>query len=300
MILNKLISIVGEKNVKKNESMKNHTTFRIGGRADYAVFPENEEQIFALLTLAKDENIPVTVLGNGSNVLVGDKGIRGIVIIISKNMSSAAVDGETVTAQSGILLSRLANVICDASLTGFEFASGIPGSLGGAIYMNAGAYGEEIAPLVKEVTYVDPSYGVKTIKGEDCSFGYRHTFFTDKDYIITKCTLSLKKGDKAQIKAKSDDLKERRTSKQPLDKASAGSTFKRPEGYFAGALIEQSGLKGFKIGDAEISPKHAGFVVNNKNATAQDVLGVIKHTQKAVKDNFGVTLEPEVKIIGEF
>ncbi len=299
-MLNKLISILGEENIKANEPMKNHTTFKIGGNADFAVFPESEEQIFALLSLAKSENIPVTVLGNGSNVLIGDKGIRGIVIIIGKNMSNATVNGETVTAQGGILLSRLANIIYENSLTGFEFASGIPGSLGGAIYMNAGAYGEEIAPLIESVTYVDPALGVKTVKGADCDFAYRHTFFTDKDYIITCCTLKLKKGDRAEIKAKTDDLKERRISKQPLDKPSAGSTFKRPDGYFAGALIENAELKGAKIGGAEISKKHAGFVINNGNATAKDVLDLIGHAQKTVKDRFGVTLEPEIKIIGEF
>ncbi len=299
-MLNKLISILGEDNVKLNEPMKNHTTFKIGGNADYVVFPENEEQIFAVLSLAKSENIPVTVLGNGSNVLVGDKGIRGIVMIIGKNMSRVTVIGEAVTAQSGILLSRLANIIYESSLKGFEFASGIPGSLGGAVYMNAGAYGEEIAPLIESVTYVDPASGIKTINGADCDFAYRRTFFTDKDYIITACTLKLKKGDKAQIKAKTDDLRERRTSKQPLDKPSAGSTFKRPEGYYAGALIEGAELKGTKIGGAEISPKHAGFVVNSNGATAKDVLNLIMHTQKTVEDKFGVKLEPEVKIIGEF
>ncbi len=299
-MLNKLISILGESNVKCDDPMKNHTTFKIGGNADYAVFPESEEQIIAVLRLAQSENIPVTILGNGSNVLIGDRGIRGIVIIIGKNMSNFSFDKDRVTAQSGILLSRLANVIYENALTGFEFASGIPGSLGGAIYMNAGAYGEEISSLVEEVTYIDSNFSIKTIKGAECEFGYRHTFFTNKDYIITSCTLKLEKGDKTAIKAKTDDLRERRTAKQPLDKPSAGSTFKRPEGYFAGALIEESGLKGFKFGGAEISEKHAGFVVNNNGATAKDVLGIINHAQKTVKDKFGVDLEPEVKIIGEF
>ncbi len=299
-MLNKLISILGNGNVKCDEPMKNHTTFKIGGCADYAVFPENSEQIKAVLSLARSENVPVTVLGNGSNVLVGDKGIRGIVIIIGKNMSRVEIDGERVKAGSGVLLSKLANAIYGCSLTGFEFASGIPGSLGGAIYMNAGAYGEEIGPLVTEVTYIDPGEGIKTISGKDCDFGYRHTFFTDKDYIITECILELKKGEPSAIKAKTDDLKERRISKQPLDKPSAGSTFKRPVGHFAGALIEDAGLKGFKIGGAEISEKHAGFVINRGDATAEDVLNLIKYVQKTIYDKFGVEIEPEVKIIGEF
>ena len=300
MIENKLISLLGEKNVIKNEPMKNHTTFRIGGEADYAVFPENEEQIASVLRFAKSEDIPLTVLGNGSNVLVGDKGMRGIVMIISKNMSGAEVNGERVKAKSGILLSKLANIIYENSLCGFEFASGIPGSLGGAVYMNAGAYEEELSKAIEDVTYIDKDYNIKTIKNKECNFGYRHSIFMENNYIITGCTLLLKKGDKAEIKKKTDDLRERRVLKQPLDKASAGSTFKRPEGHFAGALIEQANLKGFGIGGAEISTKHAGFVINTGNATAEDVMGVIKHAQKTVKEKFGVTLEPEIKMIGQF
>lgn len=300
MIENKLISILGEKNVLKDEPMKKHTTFKIGGNADFVVFPETSEQIVSVISLAKEENIPLTILGNGSNVLVGDKGIRGIVVIISKNMSRIEVDGNKVRAGAGVLLSKLANVIYENSLKGFEFASGIPGSLGGAIYMNAGAYGEELSGVVESVTYIDCENNIKTIPLCECEFGYRHSLFECQGGIVTECTLCLEKGDKAEIKAKTDDLRERRTSKQPLDKPSAGSTFKRPEGYFAGALIEQSGLKGFRLGGAEISEKHAGFVVNLGDATAKDVLDVIKHAQKTVKEKFGVDLEPEVRIIGEF
>ncbi len=299
-MINRLISILGENNVKAQEMMKNHTTFKIGGAADFAVFPESSEQILSVLSLSESENIPVTVLGNGSNVLIGDGGIRGIVIILGKNMSRCTVSGETVTAQSGILLSRLANIIYEHSLSGFEFASGIPGSLGGAVYMNAGAYGEEIAPLVESVTYIDPNEGIKTISGKDCAFGYRRTFFTNKNFIITECTLKLSRGEKSAIKEKTEDLRKRRTEKQPLNLPSAGSTFKRPKGHFAGGLIEQAGLKGFKIGGAEISEKHAGFLVNSGGASASDVLRLIEHTQKTVKEKFGVMLEPEVKIIGKF
>lgn len=300
MIKEKLISVLGEANVLADEPMRKHTTFKIGGNADFAVFPENEEQLSAVLSLAEEENIPLTIIGNGSNVLVGDKGIRGIVVIISKNMSRVEVDGNRVKAGAGVLLSRLANVIYDNSLTGFEFASGIPGSLGGAIYMNAGAYGEELSAVIEDVTFIDENKKIKTIPVCQCDFGYRHSVFEEKGGIVTGCTLCLEKGDKAEIKAKTDDLRERRVSKQPLDKPSAGSTFKRPEGYFAGALIEQSNLKGFRIGGAEISEKHAGFVVNTGNATAKDVMDVITHAQKVVKEKFGVDLEPEVRFLGEF
>ncbi len=300
MIENKLISLLGENNVLKNEPMKNHTTFKIGGQADFVVFPENNEQIIALLTLSKSENIPLTILGNGSNILVGDKGIDGIVAITTRNMKKAEIDGETVYAQSGILLSRLANLIYEKSLTGFEFASGIPGSLGGAIYMNAGAYGEEMSNIVKDVTFIDKENNIKTISAFDCDFGYRHSCFMENDCVILGCTLTLKKGNKEEIKSKTEDLKERRFSKQPLNMPSAGSTFKRPTGHFAGALIEEAGLKGFKIGGAEISEKHAGFVVNTGNATAKDVLDVIEHTQKTIYEKFKIKLSPEVKMIGKF
>ena len=300
MIETKLVSLLGEKNVLKDEPMKNHTTFKIGGKADFVVFPETEEQIIAVLNLLKSENIPATVLGNGSNILVGDGGIDGVVIIIGKNMKKAEINGTTVKAQCGILLSRIASLAYENSLTGLEFASGIPGSLGGALYMNAGAYGEELCTVVKDVTFIDKDNNIKTIDKKDCDFGYRHSVFMDNGAVITSCTLSLKEGNKDDIKAKTDDLKERRTSKQPLDKPSAGSTFKRPEGYFAGTLIEQSGLKGFTIGGAQVSEKHAGFVINTGNATAKDVLSLIEHIQKTVYEKFGVTLCPEVKMIGKF
>lgn len=300
MIESKLVSLLGENNVLKDEPMKNHTTFKIGGNADFVVFPENEEQIIAVLNLLKSENIPATVLGNGSNILVGDDGIDGVVIIIGKNMKNAEINGTTVKAQCGILLSRIANLAYENSLTGLEFASGIPGSLGGALYMNAGAYGEELCAVVKDVTFIDKDNNIKTIDKKDCDFGYRHSIFMDNGAVITSCTLSLKEGNKDDIKAKTDDLKERRVSKQPLDKPSAGSTFKRPTGYFAGTLIEQSGLKGFTIGGAQVSEKHAGFVINTGNATAKDVLSLIEHIQKTVYEKFGVTLCPEVKMIGKF
>lgn len=299
-MINKLISIVGESNVFPDEPMKNHTTFKVGGKADFVVMPENEEQLLTVLRLAKSENVPVTVVGNGSNLLVGDGGIRGIVILISRKMSNVTFDETAVTAQSGILLSQLAAKIAAKSLTGFEFASGIPGSLGGAAAMNAGAYGEEMSGVISDITYVDAENGVKTISAKDCNFGYRRTFFTGTDYIITKCTLKLKRGNPDEIRAKTEELRSRRLSKQPLDKPSAGSTFKRPEGYFAGALIQQANLKGFSIGGAKISEKHAGFIINDGGATAADILKLVKYTQKTVEEKFGVRLEPEVKIIGDF
>ena len=231
---------------------------------------------------------------------MGDGGIDGVVIIIGKNMKNAEMNGTTIKAQCGILLSRIANLAYENSLTGLEFASGIPGSLGGALYMNAGAYGEELCAVVKDVTFIDKDNNIKTIEAKNCDFGYRHSVFMENGAVITSCTLSLKEGNKEDIKAKTDDLKERRVSKQPLDKPSAGSTFKRPEGHFAGTLIEQAGLKGFSIGGAQVSEKHAGFVINTGNATAKDVLSLIEHIQKTVYEKFGVTLCPEVKMIGKF
>lgn len=296
----KLISVIGDENVLKNEPMKKHTSFKIGGEADFVVFPKNGEQIRKIICLANEEKIPVTVIGNGSNVLVGDRGIRGIVIIISKNMSGIEIHGNRIKAGAGVLLSRLAAAAYEKALTGFEFASGIPGSLGGAVYMNAGAYGEEMSGIIESVTCINSENVIKTLKKEQCDFGYRQSIFEKTGGIVIECTLCLKKGDKESIKAKTDELRERRKEKQPLEKPSAGSTFKRPTGYFAGGLIEQAGLKGFKIGGAEISEKHAGFIVNNGNATAKDVMNLIEYTQKTVKEKLGVCLEPEIRFLGEF
>lgn len=284
-------------NIKKNELMKNHTSFKIGGEADFFCEPSSVGEVSECIEFAKKENIPYTVIGNGSNLLVGDKGIRGLVIKIDKNYSDFEIDEGTVRAQSGILLSRLASVALNHGLSGLEFASGIPGTLGGGIYMNAGAYGAEMKDLVKSVTFL---WDGKIITKHDLDFGYRRSFFTGKNAVILSAELELAAADYAEIKAKMEDLRQRRAEKQPLSVPSAGSTFKRPEGYFAGKLIEDAGLKGFKIGGAKVSEKHSGFVVNDGGASAQDVVMLIKHIQNTVFDKFGVELETEVKFMGDF
>lgn len=285
--------------IKKNELMKNHTSFKIGGEADFFCEPSSIEEIIECIDLAKKEEMPCTVIGNGSNLLVSDKGIRGLVIKIDKNFSNAAISGNIITAQSGILLSRLAATALNANLSGLEFASGIPGTLGGGVYMNAGAYGSEMKDLIKSVTFLQDGKIIEK-NAEYLDFGYRHSFFTGKNAVILSAQLELTPADYSEVKAKMDNLRQRRTEKQPLSMPSAGSTFKRPDGYFAGKLIEDAGLKGFKIGGAEVSQKHSGFVVNSGNATANDVLMLIKHIQNTVFDKFGVKLETEVKFLGEF
>ena len=285
-------------NIKKNEPMKNHTTFKIGGMADEFCEAESIDEIIRLIDYAKDKKIPYFVIGNGSNVLVSDKGIRGLVIKISGAFSEFEVLGDIISAKSGALLSTLARAAQKNSLSGMEFASGIPGTLGGALYMNAGAYGGTMAGIVKSVTYLKDG---KITKLEDgFNFGYRKSIFADICAVILEAELRLKAGDAAEIRAKMEEYKQSRTEKQPLNLPSAGSVFKRPQGHFAGRLIEDAGLKGYKIGGAEVSEKHAGFIVNTGDATAEDVLSLIKHIQKIVKAEFGVELETEVKLMGEF
>ena len=286
-------------NILKNELMKNHTSFKIGGPADEFCQVTSAEEIQELICYAKEKNIPYTIIGNGSNLLVSDKGIRGLVIKIAKGFDSAEVSDTKITASAGILLSKLAKVALANSLSGLEFASGIPGTLGGAVYMNAGAYGGEIRDVVKSVTYLEDGK-IKTADKEELGFGYRKSRFSDSGCIILSAELELKAGDKDKISEKMEDFKERRCSKQPLSMPSAGSTFKRPEGYFAGKLIEDAGLKGFGIGGAMVSEKHSGFVVIQGGATARDVLNLIEHIQKTVYEKFGVTLDTEVKMLGEF
>lgn len=285
--------------IKKNEPMKNHTSFKIGGPADEFCEVTSEEDIMRLIDYASEKGVPYTVIGNGSNLLVADGGIRGLVIKIARGFDEISVSGEKITAQSGALLSRIASAAYRNSLTGLEFASGIPGTLGGGIYMNAGAYGGELKDVIESVTYLDNGE-IITKTADMLEFGYRKSSFTDKDYIILSAELKLKKGNPDEIKEKTDDYRQRRTSKQPLDMPSAGSTFKRPEGYFAGKLIEDSGLKGFKIGGAQVSEKHSGFVVNAGGATAADVRALIEHIQKTVKEKFGVEMKTEVKMLGDF
>ncbi|MGN0183208.1 MAG: UDP-N-acetylmuramate dehydrogenase [Candidatus Ornithomonoglobus sp.] len=283
----------------ENEPMSRHTTFRIGGPADMFVSAGSAEETAELIRLAKENSIPYMVMGNGSNMLVGDKGIRGLIIQIGPGMTDCEIDGTTVTAGAGILMSKLATEILKAELSGFEALSGIPGTLGGGIFMNAGAYGAEIKNVVKSVTYLDDDGKLHEISGGDCRFGYRKSIFSEGGKYVVSAALELERGSYDDIKAAMADYNKRRSDKQPLSMPSAGSTFKRPEGYFAGKLIQDAGLMGYSIGGAQVSDKHAGFIVNKGGAAAADVLALIDYIQKTVKEKFDVVLEPEVRLIGE-
>ncbi len=293
-------SIIGAENVRQNEPMSKHTTFKIGGNADWFLTPHTKEQLSKLLKSMKEMELCPFVLGNGSNLLVGDKGIRGVVICFGKTMNDIRVCGEQIYAESGAILSRVSSAALSDELSGMEFASGIPGTIGGAVFMNAGAYEHEMKEIVEFVDYMDMDGNEHRSPCEECSFGYRTSKFSQGDYIILGCGLKLKKDNKQEIKSRIDDYTKRRVSKQPLEKPSAGSTFKRPEGCFAGGLIEQAGLKGYFVGGAQVSEKHAGFIINNGGATAKDVLDLIEYVKKTVFEKFGVMLEPEIKMIGEF
>ncbi len=291
---------LGSDNVKLQEPMKKHTTFRIGGPADYYLCPHSVRELQAVLHICRGEKLPFFILGNGSNLLVSDKGYRGAVIQLWKNMSEIERTGTRIRAQAGALLSKIAAAALEDGLTGMEFAAGIPGTLGGAVVMNAGAYGGEMKDIIKEVQVMDQEGNLLNLPAEKLELGYRTSIIKKKDYIVLSAVLELEPGDREEIRAKMDDLKERRVSKQPLELPSAGSTFKRPEGYFAGKLIMDAGLRGFSVGGAQISEKHCGFVVNKGNATAEDVTDLIREVQEKVKERFGVELEPEVKFLGEF
>ena len=284
----------------ENESMSRHTTFKIGGDADMFVSVESVDELVALIRLAKAKNVKYTVIGNGSNLLVGDKGIRGLVIEIGQGLAGYEVRGNAIYAEAGILLKKLASVAAAESLSGLEEVSGVPGTLGGGIFMNAGAYGGELKDTVKKVTYIDCNGELHTIDASECDFGYRKSIFSSGDKYIVSAELELKKGDKDEILSEMADYTKRRREKQPISYPSAGSTVKRPEGYFAGTLIQDAGLKGYRCGGAEVSELHAGFVINCGNATAQDVIDVIEHTKETVLEKFGVELEPEVRFLGDF
>ena len=298
--LKDLLAIIDRDRLLTDELMKKHTTFRVGGPADFYAMPSSIEEIKGLVAYCKDTNLPYYIVGNGSNLLVGDKGFRGLIIQVGRNLSDISVDGETVTAYAGALLSKVAQVILSNELTGFEFAAGIPGTVGGAVRMNAGAYGGEIKDILAEADVLDNEGNVLTLTNEELKLSYRSSVVSEKGYVVLKAVFKLEKGNRDDIKAVMDDLKDRRVTKQPLEFASAGSTFKRPEGYFAGKLIEDAGLRGFNVGDAEVSCKHCGFVVNKGNATAKDIVDLVDYVIKTVEDKFNVTLEPEVRRIGEF
>lgn len=300
-MLKHFIEILGEEHVLSMEPMAKHTTFRVGGPADYYLIPQNAEQVKAVVTLCKEKEIPYFVLGNGSNLLVSDEGYRGAVIQIFRNMSKITVEGnDVIRAEAGALLSTVSRTALNNSLTNMEFASGIPGTLGGAVTMNAGAYGGEMKDILQEVTVLTEEGEVLTLQAEKLALGYRTSCIKTKNYIVLEAMMKLEKGQQEKIQARMDELKEQRVTKQPLEFPSAGSTFKRPEGYFAGKLIQDAGLAGYKIGGAEVSAKHCGFIVNSGNGTAKDIMDLIRYVQKTVWENAKVELETEVKMLGDF
>ena len=299
-IYDKVVDIVGEENVHTDEPMSRHTTFRIGGNADYFVKPGNADEVAAVIVVCREYNIPYFILGNGSNLLVSDDGYRGMIINIMDNMDSVTVDGRIITAQAGAMLVRVSVMARDNALTGLEFASGIPGTIGGAVYMNAGAYGGEMKNVVKTVRAIDEYGRIYELDSEKMDFSYRHSIVEERKLIVLEVTLELEHGSREAIDDRMKELAEARRSKQPLEYPSAGSTFKRPEGYFAGKLIIDAGLRGYSVGGAQVAEKHCGFVINKGGATASDVVELIRDVQHDVDDKFGVTLEPEVKMLGEF
>ena len=279
------------------EPMKNHTTFRIGGPADIYIEPDYAA-IVPLIKYLKEVDVPFTVLGNGSNVLVSDDGIEGVVVSLGKKSDAITINGDTIQVQAGAMLSSVANRAADAGLTGLEFASGIPGSIGGAVYMNAGAYGGEIKDILTEVRVLTKDLEEKIMTPEDLQLSYRHSSLMEAGGYVLSATLKLSIGNKDEIKAKIADIREQRTTKQPLNYPSAGSTFKRPAGYFAGKLIDDAGLRGYTVGDAQVSEKHCGFVINRGNATCAQVLQLMHDVDTKVFNEFNVHLVPEVRIIG--
>lgn len=292
--------LLGEEKVRISEPMNRHTTFRIGGPADYFLLPSTAEEVKKILEICKEKELPYFILGNGSNLLVSDEGYCGVIIQLYRNYGGIIVEGTNIRAGAGALLSQIASAAKNASLTGFEFAGGIPGTLGGAVVMNAGAYGGEMKNVLKEVTVMTEQGEIMTIPAEKLEMGYRTSLVKKAGYLVLEAVISLKAGDVEEIKAIMKDLTEKRVSKQPLEYPSAGSTFKRPEGYFAGKLIMDAGLRGYQVGGAQVSEKHCGFVINKGDATAADICQLMRDVSDKVQAQFGVVLEPEVKMIGEF
>ncbi len=289
--------IIGIESVLLNEPMKNHTSFKIGGPARAVVLPRNVEEIQKIIKLLDENNIKHYILGNGTNVLFPDDGYNGIVIKIAKQFSDIHIEGNVVYAQAGALLSKVSKLAAKATLTGLEFASGIPGSIGGAVVMNAGAYGGEMKDVIVEATTIDQNGNLMVFKNGELDFGYRRSVIKNKGYIVISAKIQIKKGNSHDIYALMDELDEKRTTKQPVHLPSAGSTFKRPDGYYAGKLIQDAGLKGLVHGGAMVSDLHSGFIVNVNNATYEDVITLIEIVRKTVKEKYSVDLEPEVKII---
>ena len=287
-----------EEYIKIDEPLKKYVNFRVGGPADILLIPETKEQVIESVKICRENNIPVYVIGNGSNLLVKDGGIRGVVILLT-SLTGMKVVGEKIEVEAGVMLKTVSDKAMENSLTGIEFACGIPGTIGGAVFMNAGAYDGSMSDVVEEVTVINQNGDIKTLSGDELDFGYRSSAVMKNGDIVLSATLNLKHGEVKSIKEIVADLTHKRESKQPLEYPSAGSTFKRPEGYFAGKLIQDAGLKGFEMNGAAVSSKHSGFVINKGNATAKDILNLIKHIQDEVKKQFNVELHTEVRIVGE-
>jgi len=298
LIYDKLIEVTKEENVRKDEPLNEHTYTQLGGKADYYVTPETYEEVQEIVKLANKEEVRFTLLGNGSNLIVRDGGIRGIVLNLQK-LSGIRTKGNALIAESGARIIDASRYALGKHLTGLEFACGIPGSVGGALYMNAGAYGGEVKDVLRDTLVCTREGELVTLKAEDLDLTYRKSNIPDNGYIVLEATFDLQPGEYEEIKAVMDDLTYKRESKQPLEYPSCGSVFKRPPGYFAGKLIQDSELQGVQVGGAQVSKKHAGFIVNVENATATDYIELIKHVQATVKDKFDVSLEREVRIIGE-
>ena len=295
----KLNNVIAKDSILIDEPMSRHTTFRVGGPADFFVTPKAKEEVRDVVRICKEAGMPYYIIGNGSNLLVSDAGYRGVIVQIYKEMNEVKVEGDLVKAQAGALLSGIAAKALGAELSGFEFASGIPGTIGGACVMNAGAYGGEMKDVLESVTVLTGEGKIIELGRNELELGYRTSVIEKKGYIVLGAVLKLERGDGEKIKTYMDELKEKRVTKQPLEYPSAGSTFKRPEGYFAGKLIEDAGLRGFQVGGAQVSEKHCGFVINRDHATAADIMELMRQVQIRVKENSGVDLEPEVKRLGD-
>ncbi|MBR7163622.1 MAG: UDP-N-acetylmuramate dehydrogenase [Clostridia bacterium] len=301
--MQKLIAkLSAQKNLsmRENAPMAEYTSFQIGGPADLFIEPETKEALIGSYRILAEEGITPLIIGAGSNLLVADGGIRGVVIRLAKPLNQVSVEGEYITAEAGISLARLAAEALSFSLSGLEFASGIPGSLGGAVFMNAGAYGGEMKDVIVETEYLAKDGNVSAVSGDAHDFGYRHSIFSEKGGIVLASKMKLARGNSDEIRATMLELNTRRKDKQPLNFPSAGSFFKRPEGHFAGKLIEDAGLKGTTIGGAQISEKHAGFVINTGGATAKDVCRLMDYVKEKVFEKYGIILEPEVRMLGDF
>lgn len=299
---NKFVGLFNEfydiNDIKIDEKLSEYVNFKVGGPADILLIPNLKEQVIKSIKICKENNIPFYLIGNGSNILVRDGGFRGVVLSL-KNVKNIYVDGEKIEAECGVMLKEVSDKAIENSLTGFEFACGIPGTIGGAVFMNAGAYDGEISKVIESAEVIDENCNIIRLSREELDFGYRSSLVMKKGYTVLSAVFKLEKGQVKTIKELIEDLTNKRESKQPLEYPSAGSTFKRPTGYFAGKLIQDAGLKGYSIGGAAVSEKHSGFVINKGNATAKDITDLIKHIQDEVKKQFGVDLHPEVRIIGE-